>query len=300
MDVSAPREGGDRRPVLVTGALGFVASRLIPRLLERGGSVVAVVRPGRDASRLDAAGVAVRWADLEDPGVGPEVFAGAGAVVHLAGLALVPRFLGAIERAGVSRGVFVSSAGVHTRLASVGADAKRAGEERLRVSALEWTILRPSMIYGRPGDRNVERLLRLLLHWPLVPLPGGGRVPQQPIHVDDLVEAIVAALQRPEAVRREYDVGGPEALTLRDMVEECARALGRRVVFLPLPLGPVHLAVRAARRAGLRTPVRPEQLLRLRESKAVDTGPARRDLGFSPRPFAEGVAEEAALLAQRG
>ena len=50
MDVSAPREGGDRRPVLVTGALGFVASRLIPRLLERGGSVVAVVRPGRDVT----------------------------------------------------------------------------------------------------------------------------------------------------------------------------------------------------------------------------------------------------------
>jgi len=189
-------------------------------------------------------------------------------------------------------------AGVHTRLASAGAEAKRAGEACLRASALEWTILRPSMIYGRPGDRNLERLLRLLARCPVVPLPGGGRVLQQPVHVDDLVEAILAALVRPEAVRRAYDVGGPEALTLRAMVEECARALGRRAVAFPLPLGPVHAAVRAARRAGLRTPVRPEQLLRLQESKAVDIGPARRELGFAPRPFAEGIAAEAALLAR--
>jgi hypothetical protein len=57
--------------------------------------------------------------------------------------------------------------------------------------------------------------------------------------------------------------------------------------------------VRLARRAGLRTPVRPEQLLRLEESKAVEIGPARADLGFAPRSFAEGIRAEADLLARR-
>lgn len=299
MEVGGRHGAGDRGTVLVTGALGFVATRLIPRLLERGERVVALVRPARDASRLESLGVAVRRADLADPALGADVFAGVRAVVHLAGLALVPRFLGAVEGAGVRRGVFISSAGVHTRLASAGADAKRAGEARLRASPIGWTILRPSMIYGRPGDRNLERLLDWIARCPVLPLPGGGRVLQQPVHVDDLVDAVLAALERPAAVRREYDLGGPEPLTLRAMIDECARAQGRRAWPLPLPLGPVHAALRLARRAGLRTPVRPEQLLRLEESKAVDIGPARADLGFAPRPFAEGIAAEAAMLAGR-
>jgi len=287
-------------PVLVTGALGFVASRLVPRLLAGGSRVVALVRPGRDAARLAACGVEVRRGDLGDAAIPPETFAGARAIVHLAGLALVPRFLGAVELAGVPRGVFISSAGVHTRLVSPGADAKRAGEARLRASSLAWTILRPSMIYGRPGDRNLERLLHWLARVPVMPLPGGGRVLQQPVHVDDLAGAILAALERPAAARHEYDLGGPDALTLRALVEESARALGRRALVLPLPLAPVHALVGVARRAGLRTPVRPEQILRLEESKAVDITPARRDLDFAPRTFAEGIAAEAAMLAGRG
>jgi uncharacterized protein YbjT (DUF2867 family) len=299
MNEEPGRFAGLRGPVLVTGALGFVASRLVPRLLECGAQVAALVRPGRDASRLEALGVELRRADLDDPAIEAKAFAGARAVVHLAGLALVPRFLAALDQAGVPRGVFVSSAGVYTRLVSPGADAKRVGEARLRAAALEATILRPSMIYGRPGDRNLERLLRWLARVPVVPLPGGGRVLQQPVHVDDLVSAIVASLERPAARRSEYDVGGPEALSLRALIEQSAQALGRRVVLIPLPIRPVHGLVRALRRMGLPVPIRPEQLLRLEESKAVDITPARRDLDFAPRSFAEGIGAEAAMLAGR-
>ena len=292
----AGRDGGPgREPVLVTGALGFVASRLIPRLLAQGTRTVALVRPGRDASRLESLGVEVRRADLGQRAA-VEVFHGIGSVVHLAGLALVPAFLPALVEAGVTRGVFVSSAGVYTRLPSRGADAKRTAEALLAASPLDWTLLRPSMIYGRPGDRNLERLLRWLARVPLLPLPGAGKVLQQPVHVDDLVDAILAALVRAEASRRAYDVGGPEALPLRGIVAAGAAVVGRRAVVLPLPVRPIHALVRAAARLGLRLPVRPEQVLRLQESKAVDIGPARRDLGFAPRSFEEGIRAEASLL----
>lgn len=289
--------GFPHRTVAVTGALGFVASRLLPRLAARGARVVALLRPGRDPAPIARlADVEVRRGDLADAATLAGAFDGCDAVVHLAGLALVPRLLPALESARVRAGVFVSSAGVYTKLVSRGADAKRAGEAALRGSSLAWTILRPSMIYGTPRDRNLVRLLRWLRRWPVVPAPLGGVTPQQPVHVDDLADAIVSSLERPAAARREYDVGGPEAIALAEVVHECAAALGRRAWILPLPLAPAHAAAVFARRIRLPFPVSPEQVLRLAESKAVDIGPARRDLGFAPRPFREGIRAEARML----
>jgi uncharacterized protein YbjT (DUF2867 family) len=285
------------KTIAVTGPLGFVASRLLPRLAAAGVRVLAVVRPGRDASALGAfANVEVRRADLADPETLPGAFLGADAVVHLAGLALVPAMLPALLAAGVRGGVFVSSAGVHTKLASSGADAKRAGEQALRDSPLAWTVLRPSMIYGTPRDRNLVRLLRWLQRCPVVPAPLGGVTPQQPVHVDDLVAAILAALERPQAARRAYDLGGPQPVTLATVIRECAAAISRPAWILPLPLPPAHGAAVLARRLRLPFPVRPEQVLRLAESKEVDITDARRDLGFAPRTYREGIRSEAALL----
>lgn len=299
MSSETPTAGPLRMPatVAVTGAMGFVASRLLPRLYERGVRVLALVRPGRDTSALPGSPLLeFREGDLAEPSTLARAFTGAEAVVHLAGLSLVPDFLPAVLAAGVRSGVFISSAGVHTKLKSGSAEAKRAGEQALRDSALAYTILRPSMIYGTPRDRNMVRLLQWLERFPVMPSPLGGITPQQPVHVDDLVSAILASLERPQAARGEYEVGGPEPITLRDVIHTCARELGRPAWVLPLPLAPAHGAAVLARRWKLPFPVRPEQVLRLTESKAVDIGPARRDLGFSPRPFVDGIRAEVAMM----
>lgn len=286
----------ESRRIAVTGAAGFVASHLIPRLVAAHARVVAVLRPGRDPGPFARAGLEVRRADLDAPATVPGAFAGVDAVVHLSGMAQVAGFSAALEADGVRRGVFVGSAGVYTKLASPGADAKRRGEAALRASSIAYTILRPSMIYGTPADRNLVRLLRWLERYPFFPAPGGGATLQQPVHVEDLAQAIVAALERPVSERREYDVGGPEALPLRDLVRIAGEALGRRPRIVSIPLAPAHAMVRTLRRLGLPSLVSPEQVLRLTESKAVDIEPARRDLGFDPRPFAAGIEAEAALL----
>jgi len=287
------------RIVLVTGALGFVASHLIPRLRARGDRVVAVVRPGRDTSALEHAGVEVRRGDLAAPATLTGVFSGVDAIVHLAGLALVPGMVPAMRAGGARRGVFVSSAGVYTRLPSRGAEEKRAGERALEHAGFEWVVLRPSMIYGTPDDRNLARLLAWIERCPVVPLPGGGATPQQPVHVEDLCDAILASLDREGVAGRAYDVGGPRPLPLAEAVRLAASALGRTVWMPRLPIGPVHGLASALRALRLPSPVRPEQVLRLHESKAVDIGPAREALGFEPRSFEEGIRAEARQLRER-
>ena len=284
------------RTIAVTGALGFVASHLLPRIEALGAAPVLVVRPGREADAARAyPGREIRTGSLSQPATLAQTFKGAQAMVHLAGMSLAPDFLPAAIAAGVTSGVFVSSAGVHTKLVSPAAEAKRRGERALWDSPMTGVVLRPSMIYGTPRDRNLVRLLAWIERWRLVPAPLGGITLQQPVHVDDLVQAILASLARiasGERVEKEYDVGGPEAISLAEMVRQCGAALGVSAGIVPLPRAPAHGAAVLARRLKLPFPVRPEQVLRLTESKAVDIGPARRDLGFAPRPFAEGIAAE--------
>jgi len=290
---------GTTGAIAITGALGFVASRLFPRLRGLGRPLVAVVRPGRDALTLESQGIEVRSADLEMPESHAATFEGVDAVVHLSGMAQATRLVPVLVSKGVRRGVFISSAGVYTKLESASADKKRTGETVLRASTLDYTILRPSMIYGTQEDRNMARPLDWIPRFPAVMVPRPGGTPQQPVHVDDLVSAIIASLGQTHAGGREYDVGGPEALPLREVIRACGAALGRRPIVVPTPLRPTYGFVSLLRRLGLPSPARPEQILRLAESKAVDIAPAMRDLGFAPRSFEVGIRAEAEAMKAR-
>jgi nucleoside-diphosphate-sugar epimerase len=116
------------------------------------------------------------------------------------------------------------------------------------------------------------------------------------VHVDDLAAAVAIAIRRDVAAGRSYDLAGPEPLTLRTVVEQAAAAVGRRPRIVAVPLRPVIGAARLYERVARSPRIRAEQVARLAEDKAFDIGPARADLGFTPRPFSQGIAEEAALL----
>lgn len=286
--------------VHVTGGSGFLGGSVIPLLLAAGHEPTALARTDAAAERVAALGASPVPGDLDDPASVDAAFAESGVevLVNLASLGFghAPTIVAAAEEAGIERAVFVSTTSIFTRLATGSKPVRVAAEDTVRASCLDWTIVRPTMIYGRPGDRNMARLLRALRRLPVLPLPGGGSALQQPVHVDDLAGAIVAALDRPATVHRAYDVGGPEAIPLRQVVREAAAAVGRRPRLVSLPLAPA-IALAKAYEAVSRAPrLKSEQLARLAEDKAVDIGPARRDLDFAPRTFADGIRAEAGML----
>ncbi|MDQ4106399.1 MAG: epimerase, partial [Actinomycetota bacterium] len=110
----------------------------------------------------------------------------------------------------------------------------------------------------------------------------------------------LAALKRPEAVHQDYDLPGAEALTYLDLVRTAAGALSKKPRIVRFPLEPVRRALRLAELARLPLPVESEQVMRLREDKAYPYEKARRELGYAPRAFAEGIALEAARLREIG
>jgi nucleoside-diphosphate-sugar epimerase len=152
------------------------------------------------------------------------------------------------------------------------------------------------MIYGSRRDRNISRLLRFLRLSPVMPVFGDGQALQQPVYVEDLADAVIAALDRASAVEQAYDLSGAEPLTFAELVRTAGRAIGRepRLLYAPARVG-YAAASAAALLPGPRI-LKPEQIARLAEDKAFSHDAATRDLGFRPRSFAEGVRLEAAAL----
>lgn len=287
----------DARPlVAMAGATGFTGRRVAARLAAAA-ELRCLVRPTSDRSVLPD-GAEVLVGDLGDRGTLRTLLGGADALVYTAsmGFGHVPDVVEALRETGVRRCVFVSTTALFTRLPAPSKAVRVAAEKAVTGSGLDWTIVRPTMIYGAPGDRNMERLLRRVATRRLVPVPGSGRHLIQPVHVDDLADAIVAAWRSGAAIGRAYDVSGAAPLSLNATIDAAARAVGRRVRRVHAPLAPVAWALGVAEALGLRLPLRREQVLRLAEDKAFSHAEATRDLGFAPRAFVEGIVQEARAL----
>jgi nucleoside-diphosphate-sugar epimerase len=296
--------------LLVTGGSGFLGGYVLAEAARRGHSCVALARSPAAARTVAARGATPLAGDLDNGAALAGLFARADcdALVNLASLGFghAPAIVGAAERAGLDRAVFVSTTAVATTLPARSKAVRLAAEDEIRISNLSWTILRPTMIYGAAGDRNLSRLLLLLARLrraPLppgvpiaVPVPGGGRQLQQPVHVADLAAAVLTAVERRSAVRRRYDVAGPEPLTFADVLRAAAAAVGGRVHPVPVPLAPVIALTRGYERMSRRPRIRVEQWQRLAEDKTFPIEAAARDLDFAPRPFAAGIRGEAVAL----
>ena len=286
--------------LLVTGGSGFLGGYVLSEAARRGHDVMALARSPAAAGIVASLGAEPVTGDLDEPGPLRDVFAAAScdALVNLSSLGFghAAAIITATRQADIARAVFVSTTAVTTRLPAPSKRIRLAAEQQIRDSPLQWTILRPTMIYGAAGDRNLSRLLALLSRARLLPVPGGGRHLQQPVHVADVADAVLAAAERPASSGMTYDVAGPEPLTFTELLRVCARAVASRARFVPVPLSPVIALARGYEMVSQHPPIRAEQLQRLAEDKAFAIDTAVRGLGYAPRPFADGIHAEARAL----
>ena len=292
--------------ILVTGASGFVGSHLLPELLGAGHRVDALVRSPkagelvrrRLAPRL-AEGLELRTGDVLAPGTLPAALAGVDAVVHLVA---IPRdwnggkdllrvnlggtvsLLAAMREAGVRRIVHLGALGVEDREDLHYARSKARAEQAVRESGLDWTILKPSLLFGpRDGFFNIVAGL-VRVPFPLVPVPGDGRSRFQPFHVADLALCLRLAVERPATIGEVFELGGPRTWTYREITAEVSRALGRRRLIVPVPLALIRLAAGTAEALRLRFfPVATDQLRQLALDNVGPLDGVHRAFGFVPR-----------------
>lgn len=230
------------RHVVVLGGSGFVGRHLVPRLL-RGDNRVTVLTRRLDA-RVRAAvprEASLREGDVHDGGFLRACLSDADAVINLTGILnergddgrgfqrvfvdLLDTLIEAMRATGVRRLLQMSAlrAGEGD---SHYLQARGRAEQRVRASGLDWTLLRAAVIAG-PGDGLFCRFAGLLRFAPVLPI-ARAEARFQPVWVGDVAEAYARALEQPATIGHRFDLAGPEVLTLREIVELTARALGRR------------------------------------------------------------------------
>jgi len=284
--------------LLVSGGTGLLGGAFLRRVREEGEHEVrCLMRLTSPVERL--AGLELAYGDARDAGSMARALQGCEAFVHIAGLTFLPQVLEAMRRSGAKRLVVVGSTSAHSQFPSRSGPLREM-ETLLAGSDVRWTLVRASMIYGSELDHNVHKLLRFLDRYPVYPLFGSGDNLWQPVYHEDLARGLYEALVRPGTRGRAYDLPGARPLAYRDLVRAAAKALGRGPRLVRVPLEPVRLGLRAAEGLRLRLPFGSEQVARLREDKAYPYDDARRDLGYDPRPFEEGVALEVDRLREVG
>ena len=216
------------------------------------------------------------------------------------GFGAAPAILEACRSAAVRRAVFVSTTAIFTQLNAGSKVVRQAAEAAITSSGLNTTILRPTMIYGTPDDRNMIRLVRWLERWPVIPVFGNGRSLQQPVHVSDVAWAVVQALETSATIGRQFNISGAASLTYNDVVRLTAQALGRRVQRFHIPDRPIVTALQVSERLGITLPIKAEQVLRLNEDKAFSHAAAADAFGYSPIAFEQGICQEVALFRSGG
>lgn len=291
--------------VFLTGASGFVGGHILRALVERGYSVTCLAR-GAGAAALRAFAlpqVTVVEGSFTQPETYAAHVAGHDAVINAVGIirettgasfdlvhAQAPiRLFDAAKAAGVGKIIQLSALGADAGAQSRYHLSKRAADEHLARLGVPFVVLRPSIVYG-PGDHSMT-FFQSLAALPVAPVPGDGQYRLQPIHVADLVRAVVQAVEQPELTGT-FDVGGATVVTFDELLDALARRLGKRgVAKLHVPWGVMELTAATTDRLG-RGPITGEELGMLRRENFGDNGPFIERFGFSPVPLATGLARE--------
>lgn len=298
--------------LLLTGGTGFVGHTVLAALRAEGHRVRLLARRPNTAEVRDLAtkhGATVAAGDILDSGSLAQAAQGADGVVHLVGIISeagrvtfenvhtrgTQNVVAAAATVGAKRFVHMSALGTRPGAVSRYHQTKWAAEECVRRSGLEWTIFRPSLIYG-PEDHFVNMFARMARYSPILPVIGTEGARFQPVDVKSVARAFARAPSTAQSVGQTFDVCGPDRLTLGQILADILAATGRRRLLVRIPGGLARL------QAGLLTvlyagllhrppPLNRDQLIMLSEDNLGNPEPANKMFGLTPPPFCEGIRE---------
>jgi nucleoside-diphosphate-sugar epimerase len=207
----------------------------------------------------------------------------------------MPNYFDLFLRRGARRIVAVSSTSRFTKadspieserlVASQLAEGERAFGQWASACGVDFVILRPTMIYGRGRTLNLSHVARGIARFGFFAVAGAATGQRQPLHAEDLAIACIQALETTRLTGKAYEVSGGETLSYYEMVGRIFDALGKRRLFIRLPISVFSAAISCARLLPAFSYLTPAMATRMNEDLVFDHSPAVHDFGFAPRPF---------------
>jgi NADH dehydrogenase len=243
--------------VLVTGATGFVGPRIVHALRTEGRDVRALVRRPDRGAHLASLGVELAVGDVTDAASVSAAAEGCTHVVHLVAILKgkphdfervmtggTRNVIAAAKNAGIERLVLMSALGTTSTTKDLVPyfGAKFAMEQDTVASGLEYTIFRPSFVFGRGGA--LATFMKQVRYSPVVTVIGSGRQQIQPIWIDDVAEHFARALDAPAAANKTFEIGGPDIVTWDELYRTIAKVLGKRRALAHVPAGLANAGAR--------------------------------------------------------
>ena len=240
--------------ILVTGGTGFVGSAIVKELQRRGERVAVLGRDAEKIGRRFGTDVEARVGDVRDPATLTAAIHGVDIVINAVqfpGSPIENRHKGftfeevdlkgtrhqvdAAKAAGVRRFVYISGVGAAKDAEKHWFRYKWEAEDYVRKSRLEWVVLRPTWVFG-PEDPSLNRFLGFASKLPFVPMFGSGSQDMQPVFVDDVGRAAADCALKPEAANLVFEIGGPEVMSMNDVISTALEVQGKKRKLLHQPV----------------------------------------------------------------
>lgn len=297
--------------VLVTGGTGFVGREILWQLAEAGHQIGLLTRIAETDQHRQLA-YRFRAELIEGSVTAADQFVdrirGFEAIIHLVGIISESNnatfqkvhvdgtraMLQVAQEVGILRFVHMSALGTRENARARYHQTKWEAEKLVRASGLDWTIFRPSVIYGR-DDGFVNLLAKICRLSPVIPVFGPGTNKLQPVAVEDVARAFVGALGNSDSIGRTYDLCGREIFTMDQLYDVILRVTKRRRLRVHLPMAIARLQAGflewAAGLIGKQSPLTRDQLKMLQEDNVGDANPAKETFGLVQSPFADEIAK---------
>ena len=290
--------------VLITGSTGFVGRHIVSELRSKGMEVKCLLRSPSKLGVLNGLDVKTCYGDVTNQASLDVALKDIEAVVHLVAIIREAKqatfqavnFLGtrnlvqAAKRTGVRRLIYMSNLGAGPDQHFPLLCSKWRGEEEVRYSGIDFTIFRPSVMFGR-GDGFVTVLADIIKRLPLVPVIGSGRTKFQLISVEDVATCLAKALDDNSTINQIIPLAGPEHLAYEEIIDLVIQTLKLKRLKLHIPVPVMRAIVSVMEKLLLQPPVTSAQLAMLNRDNITGLDVVGRVFGFKPVSLRERIGD---------
>lgn len=278
---------------LITGAAGFIGEFVVRETYKENPmeNVRFFVRSSTNRKFLMKFPAEFFLGDLKNINSVKKAMEGVTEVLHLAGIRYSPNIIKAAKEAGVKKVILLHTTQMFSKHLKEAKKYKKI-ESIISSEPVDYTILRPTMVYGSRKNRNIHKIVLFINKHSFYPFIGSDKCLIQPIYAGDVAKACLDVLKTNKTVRKAYNIAGKNYLTWRKVISIIAKSLGVKVRTFRIPLWFGIFALSAYKLVSNNPKLTVKNILRFNENKNFNISLAKKDFGFDPISFEEGIKLE--------